>query len=470
MKVAAGLEEIYQNRGRVSAKDKLHGFLKAKQAPFWDDLDPEQKEKALEASMEEIEQDDNAMPWPEPLDAAAFYGLAGETVKKLSPFTEADEAALLMNFLAAMGNAVGRAVWWEVSGTKHYCNLFAALVGNTAKGRKGTSWGPIRELMLLVDEDWGRFRHVGGLSSGEGLVWQVRDEIYRIRGGKEELEDKGESDKRLLIIEGEFGRGLKAMAREGNTLSAMLREAWDGPGVWRSLTKKDNTKATNPHVSLLAHVTRQELRKEFAAVEVFNGLGNRFLWCCVRRSKLLPFGGGDMRPVVEELSLKIRPILAWILGQGNPVHFTTDAMKVWEPLYGQLTADKAGLIGAALGRAEAQIRRLAVLYAALDRREKVDVEHLMAACAVWQYCERSAGYIFGADSEEKDEAQEKIMAFLKERGEATQTELSVECFKRHGGQRLKDALESLSAGGKIEFRKEVRGNKIRQTKVWFLKQ
>ena len=234
MKVAAGLEEIYQNRGRVSAKDKLHGFLKAKQAPFWDDLDPEQKEKALEAGMEEIEQDDNAMPWPEPLDAAAFYGLAGETVKKLSPFTEADEAALLMNFLAAMGNAVGRAVWWEVSGTKHYCNLFAALVGNTAKGRKGTSWGPIRELMLLVDEDWGRFRHVGGLSSGEGLVWQVRDEIYRIRGGKEELEDKGEPDKRLLIIEGEFGRGLKAMARQGNTLSAMLREAWDGPIIWRS--------------------------------------------------------------------------------------------------------------------------------------------------------------------------------------------------------------------------------------------
>ena len=170
------------------------------------------------------------------------------------------------------------------------------------------------------------------------------------------------------------------------------------------------------------------------------------------------------------MQLKIRPILAWILGQGNPVHFTTDAMKVWEPLYGQLTADKAGLIGAALGRAEAQIRRLAVLYAVLDRRERVDVEHLMAACAVWQYCERSAGYIFGADSEEKDEAQEKIVAFLKERGEATQTELSVECFKRHGGQRLKDALESLSAGGKIEFRKEVRGNKIRQTKVWFLKQ
>ena len=186
----------------------------------------------------DIVEGDSAIPWPEPLDEAALYGVPGEVVKKLSPFTEADEAALLMNFLVAMGNVIGRAAWWEVSGTNHYCNLFVALVGDTSKGRKGTSWGPIRELMLLVDEDWGRFRHVGGLSSGEGLVWQVRDEIYRIRGGKEELEDKGEPDKRLLIIESELGRGLKAMVREGNTLSAMLREAWDGPGVWLACPPK----------------------------------------------------------------------------------------------------------------------------------------------------------------------------------------------------------------------------------------
>ena len=415
-----------------------------------------------------IVEDDSAIPWPEPLDAAAFHGLVGETIKKLSPFTEADEAALLMNFLAAMGNAIGRSVWWEVSGTRHYCNLFAALVGSTGSGRKGTSWGLIKKMMLLVDEDWAKFRHVGGLSSGEGLTWQVRDETYKIKSGKEELEDKGEPDKRLLIIESEFGRGLKAMAREGNTLSAMLREAWDGPMVWRSLIKGDKTKATNPHISLVAHVTRQELRKEFAAVEVFNGLGNRFLWCCVRRSKLLPFGGGENQPVVEALAAKIRPLLAWIRGQGNPIGFTTEAMKIWEQLYGQLSSDKTGLIGAALGRAEAQIRRLAVLYAVLDRRENVDAEHLLAACAVWEYCERSAAYIFGADSEEKDEVQEKILAFLKERQEATQTDLLKDCFKNKGTQKLKDALEALSASGKISCKKECCEGTYKKKTVWFL--
>ena len=175
-----------------------------------------------------------------------------------------------------------------------------------------------------------------------------------------------------------------------------------------------------------------------------------------------------MRPAVEALAAKTSPALAWALGQGNQIRFTTEAMQVWEPLYGQLTAEKTGLIGAALGRAEAQVRRLAVLYAVLDRREKVDVDHLMAACAVWQYCERSAAYIFGADSEEKDEAQEKILAFLRERGEATQTELLHDCFKRKGTQRLKDALETLSASGKICYKKERSEGTHKKKTVWFL--
>jgi hypothetical protein len=41
------------------------------------------------------------------LDPAAFHGLAGKLVDTLRPHTEADDAALLLTFLAAFGNAVG---------------------------------------------------------------------------------------------------------------------------------------------------------------------------------------------------------------------------------------------------------------------------------------------------------------------------------------------------------------------------
>ena len=42
--------------------------------------------------------------WPEPLDEAAFYGAAGEAVRAMAPHTEADPAALMVQFLTGVGN------------------------------------------------------------------------------------------------------------------------------------------------------------------------------------------------------------------------------------------------------------------------------------------------------------------------------------------------------------------------------
>jgi hypothetical protein len=41
--------------------------------------------------------------WPEPLDAEAYYGLAGEMVKVIEPHTESDPAALLLQILVGFG-------------------------------------------------------------------------------------------------------------------------------------------------------------------------------------------------------------------------------------------------------------------------------------------------------------------------------------------------------------------------------
>ena len=82
-------------------------------------------------------------PWPPPLEAAAFHGLAGDVVAVIRPHTEADEAALLINFLVAFGSAVGRGPHTLVEDTRHGCNLSTVLVGETAKARKGTAWNRI---------------------------------------------------------------------------------------------------------------------------------------------------------------------------------------------------------------------------------------------------------------------------------------------------------------------------------------
>ena len=48
--------------------------------------------------------------------------------------------------------------------------------------------------------------------------------------------DAGVADKRLTILESEFARTLRVMSRESNTLSAIIRQAWD-TGDLRALSK-----------------------------------------------------------------------------------------------------------------------------------------------------------------------------------------------------------------------------------------
>ena len=195
--------------------------------------------------------------WPDPPSGEAFYGLAGELVRTIEPHSEADPVALLVQSLVAFGSIIGRGAHFLAEADRHYCNLFTVLVGRTAKGRKGTSWGQVGRIMASVDQTWANRRILGGLSSGEGLIWAVRDPITKqeaireatkgvkgVKGvpkskivGYEEIEvDLGEPDKRLLVLESEFGSVLKVIVRERNTLSAIIRQAWD-TGTLRTLTK-----------------------------------------------------------------------------------------------------------------------------------------------------------------------------------------------------------------------------------------
>ena len=73
---------------------------------------------------------------------------------------------------------------------------------------------------------------------------------------------------------------------------------------------------------------------------------------------------------------------------------TADAREVWEHVYATLSQGKPALLGAILGRAEAQTVRLALIYALLDGSDHIGVEHLNAALSVWSFCESSAAYIF----------------------------------------------------------------------------
>jgi hypothetical protein len=194
-----------------------------------------------------------------------LHGLAGDFVRCIEPHSESDPVALLIQALAAFGTCLGRTAHFEAEGDKHHLNLFTTLVGMSSKGRKGSSWGQVNKLFSRVEVNW-KDRCKSGLTSGEGLIWHIRDakwgeEDVVSNGQKVRQEvcvDDGVQDKRVLCVEPELASLLKVMARQGNIISAVLRQLWDGLKV-QTLAKNNPVTATDAHVSLIAHITFEEL-------------------------------------------------------------------------------------------------------------------------------------------------------------------------------------------------------------------
>jgi hypothetical protein len=356
-----------------------------------------------------------APPWPT-LGDAAYHGLAGEIIKTIEPETEADPVALLLSFFVCFGNIVGRKPHYLVEGDTHHGNLFAAVVGATGEGRKGTSLGRAMQTFDGIDGDWSNKCISTGLSSGEGLIWAVRDRIEglepvkekgKIVGYQDVVRDAGVEDKRLLVVEPELAQALRVLSREGNTLSPTIRAAWDR-GDLRTLTKNNQARATGAHISILGNITLPELKKYLHDTEMFNGFSNRFLWALVKRSKLLPDGGKqlNLHPLKQKLGEAYK-VASRIEGMTR----SPAARELWWSLYPALTAGTPGLAGAATGRGEAQTLRLSLLYALLDGSPIIDLPHLQAAHAVWCYCKASAHIIFA--NEQEDPLQSLLLAAIK---------------------------------------------------------
>jgi len=375
--------------------------------------------------------------WPT-LHANALYGLAGDIVRALDPETEADPVAVLLNVLTMFGNVVGHVPHAWADHSRHHMNLFVAQVGKSSQARKGTALRVAGTVFERIDETWARERVFGGLSSGEGLINAVRDDP----GGAE--------DKRFLASEEEFASVLKRMASEGNTLSAILRHAWDSGNI-RTVTRNSPLRATDAHVSLVAHITDSELVRYLSSTEAANGFGNRFLWVCVRRSKLLPRGGG--RSDLHELTTRLFNAVEWTRKQQRPFTKDDEAQDLWDERYAALTEERTGLLGDITARGAAHTLRLSMVYAAMDSSALIRADHLSAALAVWDYCDASAAYIFGDAI--GDEVADRILAELRSAGTELSQDDLVNLFGRHKGrERLSSALATLKAAGRITQRSQ----------------
>jgi hypothetical protein len=149
----------------------------------------------------------------------------------------------------------------------------------------------------------------------------------------------------IAPFEAEFANTLSVSRRPGNNLSSILRLAWDGDRL-QTITKNSPETASNPHVSIVGHISIEELRNLADQTYIAGGLANRFLVVLTRRL------------------YSIFTTMDW---RRNAVEFNPEAHEMYDAEYPTLSAEHPVLFGLAINRAESQAERLAVIYALLDQ-------------------------------------------------------------------------------------------------------
>jgi putative DNA primase/helicase len=417
-------------------------------------------DKAREALANSGQADDADVPTLSPPTATPemFYGLAGEVGRAAAKGTEVNPVAAMGYYMTMLSAAVGRDVYLSIGNTFHHCRLFACHVGRTSRGRKGDAQGAGRRIRNAIDdvfEELGHF-HSGGLSSREGLAGAIQDV-------KEGDAVTGTHDKRLFVVESEFSNTLAQGRREGNTLTAALRDAWDGSDI-KPLVKHSPTHCTAPHVAIWANITPRELKAMMTERDVSNGFLNRFLFVWAERTGLVPIPDRMPETLVDDFAAKTRDVARWARGNypdeqnTRRMTLTNDAQALFIRVYSSLCdGDAPERVATLLERAAPYSLRLAMLFAITDLTLSIDVQHLRAALAWIAYCTDSVTYIFATEEEQLAHRQlndnaVKLLDWLRSQPDqkATRTSVIADCFNGHiTRSKLNDLLQTLAADGKV---------------------
>jgi hypothetical protein len=375
-------------------------------------------------------------PQPDPI---CLYGLIGDVARAGSDGTETNAHAIAANFMAYLSCAVGRSVYLPIGNTRHHTRLFCLHIGRSGRGRKGDAVSLVLRIdaaLRAIDDAFAPQIHRGGLSTREGLAALIHDGY---RQGRQDI--PAIEDKRLWVVESEFANVLHQGRRDGNTLSAALRDCWDGIDL-KPATKSNRVYASDPHVCLSGAISPGELTGLMSAREMSNGFANRFLMIWAERSRMLPFPKETPQAVVDHLARRTLDVLAFVRADRHEerAHRQMELSPQAQWRYAQFYRGELhdgvddGAIGALLERNAPMLLRLAMLMALTDLQIRIDAQHIDAAMAWIRHATASVRYVFVSAAEDAKLAQvlelaNRVLVFLGENGQATRSQISTECFR-----------------------------------------
>jgi len=311
-------------------------------------------------------------------EAFATSAQVAQLMDHWTPRTDAGYEGLLLTTLTYAGSLIGHGVSAFYGSRLQHTNVFAALVGTTGVSRKGTTGDLVRGVWKQVTDATNGIAY--SANSGEGVI---------------ALAAKRNGDP-VLIIEEEFARFLSAKGRDNATLSPIMRQAFDDV-VLSSVTATRMVRAEVHHVSMIAHITREEVTESFGGVDLKNGFANRIAWAGVfSRGSVVTVYDNDIGTTLRD---DLRAMLDWVLKLpapliGGATHRFTDPARA-------MLLDAAARYGAGVGlapflsrRLDTIAARLALIYACFDHERTIDVIHVEAALAVTDYAYASAQWVW----------------------------------------------------------------------------
>jgi hypothetical protein len=378
------------------------------------------------------------------VDPVVWDCYLGDLTDKMRRTSEADPIGIYASLLAAAGVYLGQNPRVQAGDDRHPLLVWPLIVGRTGGGRKGAGWSAARRLLNAGIPEFvvGNIR--SGLTSGEGLAAifaeadNEADASSRpVRGAKSStggLLPPG--DRRLLVFEPEWAAVMARMRRDGNTLSATLRAAWEGGDL--STLNVTARVAPSSHVGLITHITPEEFRAKVSASDLAGGTYNRFLPIYVARAQFLPLSSGAPEDLVQKLGAD----LATRLGAGSDlgaIAFTATAETQWRDLYIEFGTDHGdnGPVEQFLARTAPNCLRIAAIHAAIDGGPVIGSDHLAAAAALVRYSIASVRTVFN-----HNEDIARLLAYIGEAGPAGRTRREITA-NHFGGNKKAEYISGL---------------------------
>ena len=243
----------------------------------------------------------------------------------------------------------------------------------------------------------------------------------------------------------------------------MRFDAWDGKRLENNV-KKDPMFSTDPMVSIIGHITPNQLVQSLGKIEATTGFSNRFIYARVRQSKRIP--RDTLKPeVIEEMAKHLKEAILYAR-EIKEVGMTARAEAYWTgTLLDEIQNIPPDTLGAMLARGRPIVLRLAMIYALLDQSNVIDTPYLLAAYAIWQFNQTCVEQLF-ADRLEDPKAN-KILVKLNEAGEAGLSRSAIgELFGNKRAWEVNETLEYLQRKGTI--RRERKPGKGRTPDMFYL--